>query len=193
MEKIKLKVTKREQKTPNQIRREGYIPGTLYGADVPSECVQVCAKEFSRLPAGVSSHVIELDYDGTPTNAVIRNVQRKSTKDFVYNIEFYKVNLERKVAITLPIKHVGVSPAVLAGGKLEENFKTIRIEALPNSVPNWIEVDLGLLDGNKNSVHFADLKLPEGVSCLNPADEIIIKVKAAKVAAVTTPEKSGKK
>ena len=188
MEKIKLKISKREEKTPNQLRREGLIPATLYGANVASESVQLCAKDFSRLPAGVTSHMLELDYEEKATNAIIRKVQRKSTKDFVYNIEFYKVDMQRKVSMSVPLRFGGISAAVQAGGKLEENYQNIQIEVLPDAIPDAVEVDLGMLDGNKTSIHFADLKLADGIKCLNPLDEIVIKVKAAK-AVKETPGK----
>jgi ribosomal protein L25 (general stress protein Ctc) len=64
MEKIKLAVNKRDAKTPNQLRREGIIPGTLYGAGVESENIQLDAKEFRMLPAAAYSHMLEVDYDG---------------------------------------------------------------------------------------------------------------------------------
>ncbi|NJL71989.1 MAG: hypothetical protein HC888_10510 [Candidatus Competibacteraceae bacterium] len=56
MEKIKLAVSKREAKTPNQLRREGFIPGTLYGAGVASENVQLCAKSSAACRKRLFTH-----------------------------------------------------------------------------------------------------------------------------------------
>ncbi|MBP6745962.1 50S ribosomal protein L25, partial [bacterium] len=69
MEKIKLGVAKREAKTPKQLRREGNVPATLYGRGIPSESLQINAREFGRLPAAAYSHMIELESPEGTVNA----------------------------------------------------------------------------------------------------------------------------
>ena len=182
MEKIKLAVSKRETKTPNQLRREGYIPGTLYGAGVESECVQVCAKEFSRLPQAAYSHMIELDYAGATVNAIIRKVQRKSTKDFIYSIELYRVNLDKKVTVSVPLKYIGVCPAIQAGGVAVENYQEAELECLPAEIPDFVEIDMAMIEHVDGAIHFGQVKLPATIKILNPHDEIVVKVIAPKAA-----------
>lgn len=182
MEKIKLAVSKRETKTPNQLRRDGFIPGTLYGAGVESECIQVCAKEFSRLPQAAYSHMLELDYAGTPVNAIIRQVQRKSTSDSVVTVELYRVNLDKKISVTVPLKFVGVCPAIQAGGVAVENFQEAELECLPGEIPDFVEVDMSMIETVESAIHFGQLKLSPSIKILNPHDEIIVKVIAPKAA-----------
>lgn len=182
MEKIKLAVSKRETKTPNQLRRDGFIPGTLYGAGVESECIQVCAKEFSRLPQAAYSHMIELDYAGSPVNAIIRQVQRKSTTDSVVTVELYRVNLDKKVSVTVPLKFIGVCPAIQAGGVSVENFQEAQLECLPGEIPDFVEVDMSMIATVDSAIHFGQLKLSPSIKILNPHDEIIVKVIAPKAA-----------
>ncbi|MBU6454639.1 MAG: 50S ribosomal protein L25 [Cyanobacteria bacterium REEB67] len=182
MEKFKLAVAKREAKKPNQLRREGFLPATLYGRGVESENIQINAKEFSRLPAGAHSHMIELDIEGKKVNAIIRGIQRHSTKDFVYNVELYKVALDRKLTVTVPLKLVGESPAVKLGGVLVENFQEAEIECLPGNIPEDIEVNLSLLGEVEDAIHFGQLEIAKDIKILNPHDEIIVKVVAPKAA-----------
>lgn len=182
MEKIKLAVSKRETKTPNQLRRDGFIPGTLYGAGVESECIQVCAKEFSRLPQAAYSHMLELDYAGSPVNAIIRQVQRKSTTDVVVTVELYRVNLDKKISVTVPLKFTGVCPAIQAGGVAVENFQEAELECLPGEIPDFVEVDMGMIETVESAIHFGQLKLSPSIKILNPHDEIIVKVIAPKAA-----------
>lgn len=186
MEKIKLGVAKREAKTPKQLRREGNVPATLYGRGIPSESLQINAREFQRLPAAAYSHMIELESPNGSINAIIRQVARRSTQDFVYNIELYKVDLQRKVSVTVPLKFVGVSEAVKAGAKLEENYQEANIECLPAEIPDFIEVDLSALEVVEAAIHFGQVSLPAGITILNPHDEIVVKVVAPKV--VATPK-----
>lgn len=188
MEKIKLGVAKREAKTPKQLRREGNVPATLYGRGIPSESLQINAREFGRLPAAAYSHMIELESPEGNVNAIIRQVARRSTQDFVYNIELYKVDLQRKVSVTVPIKFVGASLAVKAGAKLEENYQEANIECLPAEIPDYIEVDLTALEVVEAAIHFGQVQVPAGITILNPHDEIVVKVVAPKVVAPTAKE-----
>ncbi len=181
MEKLSLTVTKRESKTPNLVRREGNVPATLYGPGAEPESLQFSAYDFSRLPAEAFSHVIDLKMEGgKPVAALIRHVQRKSTSDLVQNVEFYRVSTDKKLTVTVPTKHVGHSQAVVLGGQLQENTSSIDIECLPGDIPDFIEVDLTMLQNVEDSIHFSDLKVSASVKILNPMDGIVIKAVATK-------------
>ncbi|MDZ4838243.1 MAG: 50S ribosomal protein L25 [Candidatus Melainabacteria bacterium] len=175
MEKFKLKAEKREDKKPNLLRREGNVPATIYGPAVPSESVQVNAREFGRLPAAAYSHLLELEIgDGKPVSVIIRNVQRKSTSDQVINVEFYRVSLDKKLHVSVPIHFVGVSPAVATkGAQFLESHVTVDIECMPGDIPDFIECDISSLKDLDSAVTFHELKLPKSVTVLNPPDEIV--------------------
>lgn len=185
MDKIKLAVAAREEKTPRQLRREAKIPATLYGPGQPSENVQIDAKEFSRLPKAAYSHMIELEMGkGKPINAVIREVQRRGTTHEVLNVELYRVALDRKLTVTVPLKFVGVSTAVtVEGGQLIEVFQDAEIECLPGDIPDFIEADVSLITEIDQGLHFSDLKVSENIKILNPEEEVVARVVAKKAAA----------
>lgn len=178
MEKIKLAIKERESKTPNELRRNGNIPATVYGSGADSQNVQVDAREFSRLSPAAYSHMIELDLDGKKTNALIRDVQRVSTTHAVQSVQFLRVDLKKKLTLTVPIKFTGVSAAQKGGGVLVESFMEVEIECMPNDIPDFIECDLSKLAQIDDAIHFGDLKLPAQVSVVNPATEIVVKVSA---------------
>lgn len=181
MEKFKLKLDVRDQSSkPNKLRREGIIPGTLYGPGVTSDSVQVDAREFSRLPAAAYSHIVELQTAKGPTAALIRNVQREYTTNKVLNIEFYRVASDRKVTVTVPFKFVGASVAVQAGGVLQENYTAADIECFPGDIPDFLEVDISLIKEVDHGIHFSQLILPNGVAVLNPQEEVVCRVVAPK-------------
>ncbi|MDR3614401.1 MAG: 50S ribosomal protein L25 [Candidatus Obscuribacterales bacterium] len=178
MEKIKLAIKERESKTPNVLRREGTIPATVYGSGKDPQSVQVDAREFGRLAPAAYSHMIELDLNGKVTNAVIRSVQRVSINHKVQSIQFLRVDLKKKLTLTVPIKFIGVSAAAKGGGVLVESFQEVEIECMPNDIPDFIECDLEKLVELEDALHFGDLKLPEHVSVVNPIGEIVVKVTA---------------
>jgi large subunit ribosomal protein L25 len=187
MEKIKLLVKERDAKKPNQLRRDGVIPATLYGPGQAPESVQVDAREFSRLPSAAFSNMIELEIGSkSKTNAIIRHVQRKGTNHKVLNIEFYRVALDRKLTISVQLKFVGVSPCVAEGNQYVESYQEAEIECLPGDIPDNIEIDLTKLVELEDAIHFGDLKVSDAVKILNPADEVICKVIAPR--AVAEPE-----
>lgn len=196
MEKFKLKLEGREAKTPNLLRREGKIPATIYGRGIKSTSVQVNAKEFSRLPAAAFSHVIELDGgEAGSTSALVRQVQRRATTHQILNVEFYQVQADRKLTVNVPLKFVGLSPAVKLGGQQVEFHQSVEVECLPKDIPDFIEVNLAQITELDQGIHFADLKVPDNVEILNPADEIVVRVatpravvEEAKPAAEAAPE-----
>lgn len=189
MDKIKLAVAAREEKTPRQLRREAKIPATLYGPGQPSENVQIDAKEFSRLPKGAYSHMIELEMGkGKPVNAIIREVQRRGTTHEVLNVELYRVALDRKLTVTVPLKFVGVSTAVtIEGGQLIEVFQDAEIECLPGDIPDFIEADVSHITEIDQGLHFSDLKVSDGIKILNPEEEVVARVVAKKAAGEEAP------
>lgn len=186
MEKFRLQLEKREgKKKPNQLRRDGKIPATLYGPGIPSESVQVNEREFSRLPAAAHSHILELQDGNGTVNAIIRHIQRKATTHEVLNIEFYRVQADRKLTVTVPLKFTGSSPAVHAGGQLVESYQEAEVECLPSAIPDFITVDISQITEIESGIHFSELTLPEGVKVLNPPDEIVVRVVASRATAET--------
>ncbi|MBX9666249.1 MAG: 50S ribosomal protein L25 [Candidatus Obscuribacterales bacterium] len=190
MEKYTLKASKREDKTPNRIRQEGNVPATIYGPTFEPESIQFCAREFSRLPAAAFSHLLELDFGtGKPLNVIIRNVQRKSTTDSVVNVEFYRVRLDKKLTVTVPIKFVGTATAVTTwGAQLLESAVDVEVECMPNDIPDFIECDLSLLKELDSAINFSDLKVPASVKVLNPLDEVVARAVTPRSTESATPE-----
>jgi large subunit ribosomal protein L25 len=177
MDKIKLNVQEREVKTPNHLRREAKIPATLYGPGEPSVNLQVEEREFVRLPGAAYSHMIELAQGSKSTNAIIRAVQRKASTNKIMNVELYRVRLDRKLTVSVPLKFVGVSDAVVIfGGQFIEAHQEAEIECLPANIPDFLEVDISVIKEIDGFIHFGELKVPDGVEILNPHDEVVAKV-----------------
>jgi large subunit ribosomal protein L25 len=190
MEKFKLQLEERTQELkPNQLRRQGKIPATLYGPGVPSENVQINAREFSRLAAGAHSHIVELQSGKSNVPALIRHVQREHKSNEVLNVEFYRVAADRKVTVTVPLKFIGVSPAVHTGGVFQENYNAVEIECLPGDIPENVVVDISKIVEVDHGIHFGELSLPAGVVILNPHEEVVCRVLSPKTGGTTTEEK----
>ncbi len=186
MDKFTLTASKREEKTARLLRREGKVPATIYGPAVPSESVQIDAREFSRLPAAAFSHLLELQTEGgKPVNVIIRNVQRVSTSDAVLNIEFYRVSLDKKLTVSVPIKFVGVSPAVkIFSAQFLESAVSVDIECYPHEIPDFVEADISKLKELDSAITFQDLKISPSIKVLNPLEEIVARAVTPRSSAV---------
>lgn len=180
MEKFKLKLEDRAEMKPNALRRDGKIPATVYGPGVASVNAQLSQHEFVRLPAAAYSHIIELQSPKGPVSAIIRHVQRTHTTNEVLNVEFYRVASDRRLTVTVPLKYVGASEAVRAGGHFTENFTAAEVECLPADIPDYIEVDISAITEIDQGIHFSEVKVPDSIKILNPAEEVVCKVVAIK-------------
>src|SRR4030095_1281735 len=183
MEKITLTLEEREAKTPNQLRREGKIPATIYGRGETSHSGKVTEKDFGKLPSAAYSHVIELR-GGTlgKVGVLIRHVQRRATTHEILNIEFYRVKQDRNLTVQVRIKLIGASPAVQLGGQLLEVHQEVEIECLPKDIPDFVEVNLALLTEIDQGIHFNELTLSDQVKVLNPPDDVVVRVVAPRAA-----------
>jgi len=192
MEKHSLNVKHREEKNPREVRRQGQIPATLYGPAFPSENLQFCAREFSRLPAAAYSHLLDLKFEsGKPVAVIIRSVQRESTTDTPLHVEFYRVRLDKKLTVTVPIRFVGTAPAVAAGAQFFEVSPTVDIECLPGDIPEFVEADISSLEEFDSVLHFSQLKVGDEVKILNPEDGVVAKAASPKTQAAGAVEGEG--
>ena len=105
-------------------------------------------------------------------------MQRKSTTHEVLNIEFYRTQSDRKLTVTVPLKFIGSSPAVQAGGQVLEIHQEVEIECFPQDIPDYLEVDISNIQEIEQGIHFGELSAPDSVKILNPAEEIVVRVVA---------------
>jgi large subunit ribosomal protein L25 len=128
--------------------------------------------------------MIELETGKGKINAIIRDVQRRGTTHEVLNVELYRVALDRKLTVTVPLKFIGVSTAVtIEGGQLIEVFQDAEIECLPGDIPDFIEADVSLITEIDQGLHFGELKVSDKIKILNPEEEVVARVVAKKAAA----------
>ena len=187
MERIKLKLECRENKKPNQLRRCGKVPATVYGPEAKPVSFQVCKETFSRLPAAAYSQIIDLESPEGEIKVLIKKVQRKHLTSEILNIEFYRVALSRKLSVTVPLKFLGTAPAVQKGGLLSIMTQAVELECLPGDIPEFVEVNLNKIEEIEQAIHFSELPVSAAVKILNPAEEIVVRVVAKKEVPAPTP------
>ena len=150
-------------KANKRLRREGIVPGVVYGKGEESTNVQVDAKTFEVLyrAAGRTSVVkFRLPGASRATSGFIKSVQRHPLSGQAIHVDYYLVNLKQEMEVEVPLVFTGESPAVEeTGGTLLHNLSSLRVKALPTDIPHEVTVDVSVLKSLDVAIHVKDLNL----------------------------------
>ncbi len=165
-------------KANKRLRREGIVPGVVYGKGEGSTNVQVNAKTFETLyrAAGRTSVVkFRLPGASRASSGFIKSVQRHPLSRQAIHVDYYLVNLKVEMEVDVPLVFTGEAPAVEAtGGTLLHNLSSIHVKALPNDIPHEIEVDVSVLRSLDVAIHVRDLNLNRDlVQVLTDGDALV--------------------
>lgn len=172
------------------LRRQGYVPGVIYGHDEETRLCQIESKQLEKLLTSISyeSTLIDLKVDGRePASVLIREVQVHPYRPEVLHIDFLAVRKGEKVKLDVPIRLIGVAPGVKEGGIMEYARHEVEIRCLPSQIPESLECDISSLEIG-DSVTVADLRAPKGVEILEDANATIAAVVPPTVHKVEEPE-----
>ena len=150
-------------KANKRLRREGLVPGVVFGKGQDSTPVQVDAKTFETLyrAAGRTSVVkFRLPGSSRATSGVIKSVQRHPLIGRPVHVDYFLVNLKQEMEVEVPLVFTGEAPAVEeTGGTLLHQQSSIRVKALPNDIPHEVEVNVSVLTSLDVAIHVRDLSL----------------------------------
>ncbi len=170
-----------------QLRRQGILPGNIYGRNLPSVTVQVQTTEFVKtVRSSTKNEVIDLKIAGENVSrpAIVQRVERNALTGSLVHADFYQVSLREKMKADVPVVLIGTSDAVSTyNGVLTQQIDTVQIEALPLDIPTHIEVDVGVLTELDSSIHVGDLPIPGNVTLLTAAEVVVAHVTPPRVEA----------
>ena len=155
------------KKGTKAVRRNEQVPCALYGGNGEPIYFAVDQKALKPLLTSIYSYIIEFDIDGKKECGVLQSAQYHPVKDYPMHVDFLRVVEGKPVAIEVPIKVVGNSEGVKAGGKLSIQRRKVRVSALEENLPDVIELDITHLTIGK-AIFAGDVKV-EGVTVLTPA------------------------
>jgi large subunit ribosomal protein L25 len=187
-----LDAVKRTTKGKNEARRlraAGKIPAVLYGAqkagDPPApEQVTVDPKPFMRIlhsASGLNTLITLKVQDGNEARVLVKNVQLDPITHHPLHADFYRVNMDRKINVTVPITLKGEARGVKQdGGVLDFVHREIEVEVLPANIPDSIVIDVTDL-GIGDAVHVRDLAANAGWTPVTDSDLMIVHIVTIKV------------
>ncbi|MGH2635834.1 MAG: 50S ribosomal protein L25/general stress protein Ctc [Actinomycetota bacterium] len=176
----KLVATKREEAgkgVARRLRAGGRVPAVLYGHGMDPIGLSVDAKElFHLFHTGAGTNVlVDLVVDGNEHLAMPREIQRDHIKGRFVHVDFLVVRRDEKITISVPIRVVGESVGVKAGGVVEHHLWELQVECLPTNVPEAIEADISALEIG-DGLRVSDLVAPEGATILTNVEDSVVLV-----------------
>jgi large subunit ribosomal protein L25 len=173
----KLSISSREvsnSRSTRRLRRQGQVPGVLYGGDDDALPFAVDERELRHALAARGA-VVELELGGEGTPAVLKDAQRHPVRGHTMHVDFLRVNLNVAIhsIVTLELLGGDEAPGAIEGGVLEHVTREINIEALPNDIPERLQVDVSSMQIN-DTLTLAAVTAPEGVTILDDLDETVV-------------------
>jgi len=165
------------KKDAKAVRDAGQVPCVLYGQGTQTHfAVKDIAIE--KLVFNPDVFQIELDIDGKKAKAIIQELQQHPVTDKVMHVDFLELDENKPVKVALPVRLTGSSRGVMAGGKLLQVFRRLKVVALPKDLPEAMTVDISKLRIGQ-SIRVRDLET-EGMKFIDPRNAVVVSVKMAR-------------
>ena len=177
---MELIVTSRQNMKAKDLRKEGLIPGIIYGKHLDTPIMVACKrndliKKYKE--AGYSTPLTITGDNKLDQLVLIQDIQLDPVSDVLLHIDFLAVNKDEKVTTEIPIKMIGESPIEKLGqGKIQLLKDFIEVEAFPQDLPHDITVDISIIQNMNDTVVVKDLKVSSKVKVLDDPEQAIITV-----------------
>ncbi len=169
-----------------RLRREGKVPGVLYGHG--SDPVHVALPDHDLMLALKTSNVLlSVHLEGEDRLALPKQVQRDPVRHTLEHVDLLIVRRGEKVHVDVPINIVG---AIAPGGLLDTILNTLEVEAEATHIPQSFDVDVEGL-GVGSSIHAGDITLPSGTTLVTEPETTVLHVLAAQTAEQFEAELAG--
>jgi large subunit ribosomal protein L25 len=181
-ERIKLEVKEREARGTREsrrLRKQGLIPGVLYGRGNSPHAISVPERELRRVLTGTSGlhAILDVVLEGQKSThpSILKDYQQDVLRGRVIHIDLQEVRLDQPIQASVVVELVGAeeAPGLKEGGVLSQVSREINVEALPMEVPERIELDVSGMEMNA-TLRLADLPAREGVTYLDDLEETVL-------------------
>ncbi|MGZ8322669.1 MAG: 50S ribosomal protein L25/general stress protein Ctc [Rhodoplanes sp.] len=161
------------------VRREGRVPGVIYGDDQPPLGISVDQDELrQRIFSGrFLTSIFEIDIDGAKHRVIPRDFQLDSVRDRPLHVDFLRLGEGATIRVRVPVRvrNADLSPGVKRGGTVNIVAHSVEVQCPAEAIPEAIEVDLTGLEINY-SKHLSDIELPANVRVIGRADPTLVTI-----------------
>jgi large subunit ribosomal protein L25 len=181
-ERIKLEVRERENRgsrDARRLRKQGLIPGVLYGRGNAPHAIVVPERELRRVLTGEHGlhTILDVVLDGQKNThaSILKDYQQDPIRGRIAHFDLQEVRLDEVIQAQVVVDLVGESSGVKAGGVLSQVTREINVEALPMEVPDRLELDVSRTEIG-DTLRLSDLRAPEGVKLLDDPETVLATV-----------------
>lgn len=172
------------------LRRQGKVPGVIYGHGREAEAVVVDTGVLNRMLIGISAGTTIVDVvvdDRPPVKALIREIQRDAVRPGdILHLDLYEVRGDEEITLEVPVRLIGVPDGVRNfGGVLDHVLRELEIEVLPSNIPEHVDLDVTEL-AIGHSLFVRDIQVPNA-RVLNDPDTPICTVVAPRTEEAPAP------
>jgi large subunit ribosomal protein L25 len=179
-ERVKLQVTPRDERgtsASRRLRREGKIPGVLYGRGNPPHPICVGERELRRVLTGASGmHAIldvVLEGQNSTHASILKDYQQDPLRGKIVHFDLQEVRLDQPIDATVSVHLMGEPVGSREGGVLSQVSREINVEALPMEIPEHLELDVSNMQIG-DTLRLLDLPPMEGVTFLDDLEETVL-------------------
>ena len=165
------------KKDASSLRSAGLVPCVLYGQGQQTH-FSVKQVAIEKIVYSPDVYQVELNIDGKTAVGIIQELQQHPTKDTIQHVDFLELNETKSIRIKLPVRLVGSSPGVMAGGKLMLVFRNLQCVGLSKDLPEAIILDISTLNIG-GAIRVNTINIP-GITFLDPANAVVVSVKMAR-------------
>ena len=167
-------------KQVSQWRREGWIPGVIYGRKEPVS-VQMEQKALRRALRTVgTTHLADVKIGGQLRTVLVREIQQHATRGDLVHIDFMEVDMKSKLRASAELVTVGTATPEAEGlGVASLMLREVEIECLPDDLVAEIEIDLSAIKTADDTIYVRDITAPKGVEILTDPAQVVARFEFA--------------
>ena len=163
-----------------RLRRDGFLPVTVYGGDIPAASGTVTHREIAMIIRRHGRNTIfTLNLDGTTSPVKIADIQLHPVKGRLIHLDLMRISLTEKTEFEVTLEIVGEALGVKSlGGILDQPLHSLKVRCLPGDLPGELEVDVSALDVGDH-IRVSDLQIDrEKIDILNDPETVVVTVVA---------------
>jgi large subunit ribosomal protein L25 len=174
------------------MRRAGQMPAVLYGPTTEPILLSVNIKELEQIlkKGNIGSIIFNLVIQNgqkITKPAMIKELQSHPVSGNYLHVDFYEIDMKRKINVMIPVVAKGKAKGVELGGMLQVVRRELEVLCLPGDIPHAIEIDITDLDVGE-AVHIEDLKLGDNIEFVADPNLAVVTVLSPKMEAAEAEE-----
>lgn len=159
------------KKEAKRLRNEGNVPCVVYGGKEQFHfyAPMILFKDIVYTP---DAHIVDVNIEGDIYKCILQDIQFHPVNEIILHADFLELQKGKELKMNIPVKLNGTAPGVMKGGKLYIKHRYLTVKALPENLPQYIDVDISKLQLGK-AVKISDLKAEKYQILLDPIKSIV--------------------